>query len=109
MVKEKKGTVAATAVPAPVPEQVPVYTQEDMEYREDLLKKITTLEHVKGILIAREDAPIFINQIQDLLNIVYGWYEGAINKKPGAIVAGAEPGPVSDDDDGSDDDGSTGD
>ena len=106
MVKEKKG-IAGVAVAAPVP-QVPIYTQYDMDFREDLMKKITTLEHVKAILIAREDAPLFINQIQDLLEIVYGWYNEAITKKPGDAVAksGPEPAP---DDDGSDDDGSTGD
>jgi hypothetical protein len=81
--KDKKGTGAAVPVPEPV--AAPMYTQEDMDYREDLMKKLLTLEHVKGILIAREDAPVFINQIEDLKGIVMGWYSKAINSQQGGI------------------------
>jgi hypothetical protein len=79
MVKEKD---KKTPVAQPAPEHVaPMYTQEDMDYREDLMKKLMTLEHVKGILIAREDAPVFVNQIEDLKGIVMGWYSKAVNSQ----------------------------
>jgi hypothetical protein len=96
--KDKKGVAGAAAVPEPV--AAPMFTQEDMDYREDLMKKLLTLEHVKGILIAREDAPVFINQIEDLKGIVMGWYSKAVNSQQGG-VSQEPPEEAPADDDGS--------
>lgn len=58
-----------------------LYTQDEMNFREDLLQKLMTCDHVKGVLIAREDSPIFIHQIEDMKQIFMKWYQDAINEK----------------------------
>lgn len=64
----------------------PTYTQEEVDFREDLLQKLMTCDHVKGVLIARDDSPIFISQIADMKNIFLKWYQDALAGKH----AGAE-------------------
>jgi hypothetical protein len=64
--------------------KVPVnFTEEEVEYREDLQQKLLTLEHAKGLLIARDDSPVFIHQIQSLHDIVQQWYVNAVMAKRG--------------------------
>lgn len=59
----------------------PMYTQEEVDFREDLLQKLMTCDHVKGVLIAREDSPIFITQISDMKQIFLKWYQDALAGK----------------------------
>jgi hypothetical protein len=63
----------------------PMYTQEEMNFREDLLQKLMTCDHVRGVLIAREDSPIFIHQIENMKQIFQRWYQEAINEKTAAM------------------------
>jgi hypothetical protein len=57
------------------------YTEEELVYREDLTQKLLTLEHAKSVLIGRGDAPLFINQLTDLQNLVQGWMNQAVQAK----------------------------
>jgi hypothetical protein len=58
-----------------------MYTQDEMNFREDLLQKLMTCDHVKGVLIARDDSPVFIHQIEDMKSIFQKWYTDTINEK----------------------------
>lgn len=59
------------------------YTQKEVEYRDDLQQKLLTLEHVKSILIGRDDSPVFIHQINDLSELVRSWLMQSIEAKRG--------------------------
>lgn len=60
---------------------LPTYTEEEVNYREDLLEKLMTLEHVRSILAVRDEAPVYINQINSLQRLVQGWYNKAVEAK----------------------------
>ena len=42
------------------------FSEQEITIREDLLGKIMTCDHVKGILIARQHHPFFVTQIESL-------------------------------------------
>lgn len=58
-----------------------VYTQEEVEYRDDLQGKLLTLEHVKSILISRDDSPVFLHHINDLHQMVRSWFLQTVTAK----------------------------
>jgi hypothetical protein len=73
------------------------YTEEELNYREDLTQKLLTLEHVKSVLIGRGDDPLFVNQIVDMQNIVKQWMAQAVRDKQlqqqqqGLVKDGGQP------------------
>jgi hypothetical protein len=64
-----------------------LYTQDELDFREDILQKLMTCDHVRGVLIAREDSPIFIHQVEDMKKIFMKWYQDAINEKAAKMTA----------------------
>lgn len=71
---------------------VVTYTQEELDYQKDLMQKLMTCDHVIGLLQAREDAPVFIKQMQNMKSIFIGWYEEALNEKAMEMEQQAQPG-----------------
>lgn len=68
----------------PIEEQkkpVVTFTAEEVGYRDDLMQKLLTLNHVKSILVSTGDSVIFIRQIEDLASLVEGWIEEQIRMK----------------------------
>jgi len=85
MVKEKQ-------VKEQEPEQpVIMYTQEEVNFREDLMQKLMTLDHIKSVLVGRGDSEIFIKHTDELRDMVKNQFLYYMQQKQGATNAKQQP------------------
>ena len=98
MVKEKQ-------VKEKEPEQpVIMYTQEEVNFREDLMQKLMTLDHIKSVLVGRGDPQVFIKHTDEIRNMINNLVHEYFNAKIGALNAAAnqQPEKTGEGDDGAD-------
>lgn len=75
-----------------VPEQpVVMYTQAEVNYREDLMQKLMTLDHIKSVLVGRGDSEIFIKHTEEIRGMISDAFLQYMQAKQGAQNAKQQP------------------
>lgn len=70
---------------------VVMYTQADVEEREDLMQKLMTLDHIKSVLVALGDSPVFIKHTEEIRSMVNNLAINYFQAKQGAQNAKQQP------------------
>lgn len=83
---------------------VMMYTEAEVEEREDLMQKLMTLDHIKSVLVALGDSPVFIKHTEEIRTMVNNLAINYFQAKAGAQNAAAnqQPEKTGEGDDGAD-------
>jgi len=88
-----KAVVKKEAEAAPAPEPV-MYTEAEVEAREDLMQKLMTIDHIKSVLVERKDPQHFIKDLDDLREMVGNMLRNFLAYKQQQSVGNVEQQPA---------------